>query len=117
MFSTVVEVQAFGLVHMNYCFSGRFHPLPGRIHGMSTYLAVGASEVASMEDFTEAFVEVYLLPQKLSRNLSWQQFSFANPVREIFVYVHESFPESFLESNITSVKALMKASMEAHLLA
>ena len=72
MFITVVQVQALGHVHMNYCFGGRFHPFPGRIHGMSTCISVGASEVASMEDFTGAFVEVYLLPNKLSRNLSGQ---------------------------------------------
>ena len=34
--------------------------------------SVGAVEVASTEAFTEAFVEVNLLPQQLLRKLSWQ---------------------------------------------
>ena len=32
----------------------------------------GAVEIASMEALTEDFVDVNLLPQQLSRNLSWQ---------------------------------------------
>ena len=38
--------------------------------------SVGAVEVAFIEAFTEVFVKVNLLPQQLSRNFSWQKFSF-----------------------------------------
>ena len=124
MFFSVVEVQAFGQVHMHYCFGGSFHPLPGRTHGISTCFCCGGRGIgfhgsfhgsfrgykfASSAAFTEAFVAVIF---------------FHETVRRSFLCVHESFRESFRGSNVTSVKASvevacveasttsMKASME-----
>ena len=74
--------------------------------------------------FTEAFVAVNFLSQKLPRKLPWDLFLKAS-VEEtyyllliFFLYFHESFRETYVKTSSvkTSVKPSAKASVEANFL-